>query len=202
MWGGTSRRPARGFQSGLREAKSAVVSGEIPAFRSLPSVNREEGKVVSLDVLKRVIVDNRRILEGRKIIPRELRVPSFPRCLFIGGRGVGKTHCLFAKMKELLGQGRSVEDLVYIDFYDERLDDFDRMDFNKILIAHAELTGKSDLPILFLDEVQQVECWEMLAARMSRAKASVYIAASPAGPAVEEKIVNLGGPSFGKLFFL
>lgn len=78
-------------------------------------------------------------------------------------------------MKELLGQGRSVEELVYIDFHDERLADFDRMDFNKILTVYAELTGKSDLPIPFLDEVKRVECWNLFAERMSRAQASVYM---------------------------
>lgn len=149
--------------------------------------------MVTLEVLKEVIVDNRRILEGRKFVPRELRVSSFPRCIFIGGRGVGKTHCLFAKIKELLGQGRTVEDLVYVNFNDERLADFDHMDFNRILTAHAELTGKSDLQILFLDEVQRVECWEMIAERMSMAQESVYFEVTIAGAEEWLKTRQLGG---------
>lgn len=61
---------------------------------------------------------------------------------------------LYQKMQELLATGHKWEDMLYLNFEDDRLSQFDIDDFDLILEAHSEMYGKR--PMLFLDEAQAI----------------------------------------------
>ncbi|MCI5850278.1 MAG: ATP-binding protein [Sutterellaceae bacterium] len=98
---------------------------------------------------------------------------------------------LYQKIQELLAAGHGWEDMLYLNFEDERLSQFSLEDFDLILEVHAELYGKR--PMLFLDEIQNVSGWEKFARRLADAKYSVWITGSNAKMLSSEVMGTLGG---------
>lgn len=134
--------------------------------------------MVSLEVLRQVLIDNRSLVAPKTVFARDIAIGEFPRCIFVGARGSGKSHLLFSRIQGLLASGRSWDDIVYIDFEDERLIGFGVADFSDLLEVQAEISGIDSLPALFLDEIQLIDGWEKFARRMADANAEIYITGS------------------------
>ena len=81
--------------------------------------------------------------------------------------------------------------MLYIDFEDTRLDGFTAEDFNLILECHQEIYGKR--PMLFLDEIQNIEGWQKFARNLADKKYSVFITGSNAKMLSREIMSDLGG---------
>ena len=94
-------------------------------------------------------------------------------------------------MQDLLANGKSWNDMLYINFEDDRLYGFDVHDFDTILTVHKEMGGHD--PILFLDEVQNIEGWEKFARRLADHKYMVYITGSNAKMLSSDVATTLGG---------
>lgn len=134
--------------------------------------------MVSLEVLRQVLIDNRSLVAPKTVFARAIAIGEFPRCILVGARGSGKSHLLFSRIQGLLASGRSWDDIVYIDFEDERLIGFGVADFSNLLEVQAEISGIDSLPALFLDEIQLIDGWEKFARRMADANAEIYITGS------------------------
>ncbi len=134
--------------------------------------------MVSLEVLRQVLIDNRSLVAPKTVFARTIAIGEFPRCILVGARGSGKSHLLFSRIQGLLASGRSWDDIVYIDFEDERLIGFGVADFSNLLEVQAEISGIDSLPALFLDEIQLIDGWEKFARRMADANAEIYITGS------------------------
>ena len=131
--------------------------------------------MINSNLLRQILLDNRELVESKRVFPREVQIDTFPRCVLVGVRRCGKSYLLYQKMQKLLAQGKTWDDMLYINFEDERLLGFDVTDFNQILSVHAELSGRRTLPILFLDEIQLIDGWEKFVRRMADAEAQLYI---------------------------
>ncbi len=83
--------------------------------------------------------------------------------------------------------------MLYLNFEDERLLGFDVGDFNSILLCHAQITGKRDHPILFLDEIQIIDGWERFARRMPDTGLEIHITGSNAKMLSTDVAAVLGG---------
>lgn len=149
--------------------------------------------MISMETLRNVLADNRQLVEGKRIFPREISLPAIPRCVLVGVRRSGKSYLLYAQIQHLLKEGRTWNDMLYLNFEDERLMGFEASDFNNILLAHAELSGSSSLPTLFLDEIQIIKDWERFARRMADAEAEVFITGSNAKMLSVDVAAALGG---------
>lgn len=134
--------------------------------------------MVSLEVLRQILIDNRSLVAPKTVFVRDIAFGEFPRCILVGARGSGKSYLLFSRIQGLLASGRSWDDIVYIDFEDERLIGFGVADFSDLLEVQAEISGKDSLPALFLDEIQLIDGWEKFARRMADANAEIYITGS------------------------
>lgn len=134
--------------------------------------------MVSLEVLRQVLIDNRSLVAPKTVFARAIAIGECPRCILVGARGSGKSHLLFSRIQGLLASGRSWDDIVYIDFEDERLIGFGVADFSNLLEVQAEISGIDSLPALFLDEIQLIDGWEKFARRMADANAEIYITGS------------------------
>lgn len=134
--------------------------------------------MVSLEVLRQVLIDNRSLVAPKTVFARAKAIGEYPRCILVGARGSGKSHLLFSRIQGLLASGRSWDDIVYIDFEDERLIGFGVADFSNLLEVQAEISGIDSLPALFLDEIQLIDGWEKFARRMADANAEIYITGS------------------------
>ena len=147
--------------------------------------------MISNITLKQILVSNQKDIEQYEITPRELPKDDFSRRVFIGIRRAGKSFMLYQKMQELLSEGHGWDEMLYLNFEDDRLGDFTASDFNLILECHAEMYDKR--PMLFLDEVQNIDGWEKFARRLADAKYNVWITGSNAKMLSSEIMTTLGG---------
>lgn len=141
--------------------------------------------------LKQILASNQKDVERYEVMPRELPADDFPRHVFVGVRRAGKSFMLYQKMQQLLASGHGWDEMLYLNFEDDRLDNFTTEDFELILECHAEMYGKR--PILFLDELQNVERWEKFARRLADSKYQVWITGSNARMLSSEIMTTLGG---------
>jgi len=147
--------------------------------------------MISKTTLKQVLVSNQVDVENYQVMPRELPADDFPHRVFIGVRRAGKSFMLYQKMQQLLSSGHGWNEMLYLNFEDDRLGEFFLDDFNLILECHAELYGKR--PMLFLDEIQNVSGWEKFARRLADTKYKVWITGSNAKMLSLEIMSTLGG---------
>lgn len=147
--------------------------------------------MITKDTLKQVLATNQKDVENYKVIPRTLPSDDFSCRVFVGVRRAGKSFMLYQKMQQMLASGHNWEEMLYLNFEDDRLAQFDRSDFELILEAHAEMYGKR--PMLFLDEIQIIEGWEKFARRLADAKYYVWVTGSNANMLSSEVMTTLGG---------
>lgn len=143
-------------------------------------------------LIKQILLDNRREIENYRIVHRSIDTDSFSCLVFVGVRRAGKSFVLYEKMQQLLREGHSWNDMLYLNFEDERLERFDSSDFNSILESHIEMGG-SEKPMLFLDEIHNIVGWEKFARRLADAKYMVWITGSNAKMLSKEIMTTLGG---------
>ena len=147
--------------------------------------------MITKDNLKQVLISNQKDVERYHLVRRELPSDDFSCHVLMGVRRAGKSFMLFQKMQEMLADGHGWDELLYLNFEDDRLTMFDVSDFDLILEAHAEMYGKR--PMLFLDEIQVIEGWEKFARRLADAKYSVWITGSNSKMLSSEIMTTLGG---------
>ena len=142
-------------------------------------------------ILKQILRDNQQEVVRYKVEPRELIIDDFPCCVLVGVRRSGKSYMLYQQIQQLLINGKQWDEILYLNFEDERLENFTAEDFNRLLECHQEMYGKR--PMLFLDEIQNIDGWEKFARRMADAKYTIYITGSNAKMLSGEINSALGG---------
>lgn len=143
------------------------------------------------DILKEVIFDQHEIIKKTKIVPRDYDFDLNANYVLIGLRRAGKSTLLYKIVKDLVEKGIEWNQIIYINFEDERLADFSLNDFNDLLSVQAELTDK--IGYFFLDEIQNIEGWEKFARRMADSKEHTFITGSNAKMLSQEIENRLGG---------
>lgn len=143
------------------------------------------------NILKSVIADNQLEVPRYKVIPRDFTFQEFGNYVFVGIRRAGKSYLLYQRMQQLLAQNVQWDEMLYINFEDERLTGMETEDLNLLLEIHLEMYGKK--PILFLDEIQNIPGWEKFARRMADTKHQVYITGSNAKMLSQDIQTTLGG---------
>jgi predicted AAA+ superfamily ATPase len=101
---------------------------------------------------------------------RQLALPWLARKAdaVVGMRRAGKTWLLFQRMRELVEAGTPREDLLYVNFEDERLGDVTATELSLIVDAHYRSNpGARDRHgAFFFDEIQLVAGWERFVRRL------------------------------------
>ncbi|MEG2341390.1 MAG: ATP-binding protein [Odoribacter sp.] len=143
------------------------------------------------NVLKAVIADNQIEVPKYKVIPRDFTFEEFGNYVFVGIRRAGKSFLLYQRMQQLLAQGIHWDEMLYLNFEDERLVGMSLENLNLLLEVHLEMYGKK--PIFFLDEIQNVAGWEKFARRLADTKHRVYITGSNAKMLSQDIQSTLGG---------
>ena len=142
-------------------------------------------------LLKQILRDNQQEVERYVVEPRQIRLDDFPCHVLVGVRRAGKSFMLYHRIQQLLAEGRKWDEILYMNFEDERLEDFSTEDFNRLLECHQEMYGKR--PMLFLDEIQNIEGWHKFARRMADSKYTIIITGSNAKMLSGEINTTLGG---------
>lgn len=149
--------------------------------------------------IKSVVFDQHEILKRTVIIDREYKFEKNANYVVVGIRRAGKSTILNKIVQELIAKGCDWNQIIYINFEDERLSEFTVNDFNDILGVQSELSNKKGY--FFFDEVQNVKGWEKFARRMADSKERIYITGSNAKMLSREIEVTLGGRYFTKLVY-
>lgn len=142
-------------------------------------------------ILKQILRDYQQEIVRHKIEPREIKIDTFPCCVLVGVRRAGKSYMLYQRIQQLLNDGKQWDEILYLNFEDERLENFTAEDFNRLLECHQEMYGKR--PMLFLDEIQNIDGWEKFSRRMADANYTIYITGSNAKMLSREINTTLGG---------
>ena len=142
-------------------------------------------------ILKQILRDNQQEVERYVVEPREMVLNDFPCRVLVGVRRSRKSYMLYRHIQQLLAEGYKWDEMLYLNFEDERLENFDTEDFNRLLECHQEMYGKR--PMLFLDEIQNIDCWHKFARRMADAKYTIFITGSNAKMLSGEINTTLGG---------
>lgn len=96
--------------------------------------------------------------------------------------------------------GLTQENMLYINFEDERLSDISSDSLGEILDAYFELYPEKK-PLIYLDEIQVVYGWEKFARRLADSKYRVMITGSNAKVLSSEIATTLGGRYIPKEVF-
>jgi uncharacterized protein len=138
-----------------------------------------------IEILKSLILDFQEspLLTG---ISRHLKVETVPgkATVCIGVRRSGKSTYLLQVMQKLLGRGIPKENLLYLNFFDDRLHTLRRDNLGLITEAYFSLYPEkknSEKVYCFFDEIQAVSGWEAFVDRLMRTeKCEIYLTGSSA----------------------
>ena len=147
-------------------------------------------------LLKTVIYDQHELIRNFQIVPRDYEFEESGNYVLVGLRRAGKSTLLYKIVLDLIAGGADWEQIIYVNFEDERLSEFTAADFNDLLSVQSEMSDKKGY--FFLDEVQNIDGWEKFARRMADAKEHIYITGSNARMLSREIETTLGGRFFSK----
>jgi uncharacterized protein len=131
--------------------------------------------------------------------------------VIMGMRRTGKTYVTYQRMRELLAAGIPIERIVHLNFDDDRLKSLRLEDLHLVGEIHAEMfpDAAKQRCWYFLDELQDIEGWELYARRLldsrlvqlcltgsSSSLLSAEIATQMRGRAVEEEVFPLSFAEF------
>jgi len=122
----------------------------------------------------------------------------------IGMRRVGKTYLCYQTMQTLLKRGVPRENILYLNFEDDRLFEFELSDCQTILdVFYAQQPEKkSEHCWFFFDEIQNVEYWERFVRRLiDTENVSVYVTGSSAKLLSTEIATGLRGRALDREVF-
>ena len=147
--------------------------------------------MIALETLKEVMLENRNEVELHHVVPRNINITDFSDYVLVGVRRSGKSYILYGRIQQLLREGYTWDDMLYLNFEDERLAGMDVNDLNAILEVHGQLSIKR--PMLFLDEIQNIDGWEKFVRRLSDNKYKVVVTGSNAKMLSKDVAAKLGG---------
>ena len=147
--------------------------------------------MIRREILKEVLLDNRNEVVKHQVIPRSFQFEEFGNYVFVGIRRAGKSFLLYQRIQELLHSGHTWNEMLYVNFEDERLIGMTAADLNLILEVHAEMS--TDRPMLFLDEIQNIDGWDKFVRRLADNKYRAYVTGSNAKMLSQDVATTLGG---------
>ena len=143
------------------------------------------------ELFRAIISENQEFIGSIPLVERPLHLEESGNYVFVGVRQAGKSYLLYQRVKELLGCGINLHDIVYVNFDDERLLGMTTDDFDLILQAYYSMHGGQ--PIFFFDEIQNVDGWANFARRLANQKYRVYVTGSNAKMLSRDIETVLGG---------
>lgn len=131
---------------------------------------------------------------------REIKIPDISKMInvAIGIRRSGKTYLLYQKIRALLNQGISLDQVLFINFEDDRLLPMDQKQLGALLETFYTLYPQNHGRecYLFLDEIQNVEGWPLVIRRFyDSKKVRIFLTGSSAKLLSKEIATSLRGRS-------
>ncbi len=151
-------------------------------------------------IIKSLIAEKQREIRNIELIKRPLNLEDTVNYVFVGIRRAGKSYLLYQHMQHLIKTGQaSIEDILYINFEDERLSSIKVGELNLFLECYKEMYDEK--PLIYLDEIQNIDGWEKFARRLADSKYRVFVTGNNAKMLGKEIYTTLGGRYVAKEVF-
>ena len=147
--------------------------------------------MIEKETIKEILLENRKEIESQQVVHRNIEKEDFANYVLIGVRRAGKSFMLYQQIQDNLKKRITWDSMLYINFEDERLIGMTAQELNLILEVHGMMSAQR--PILFLDEIQNIEGWDKFARRLADNKYRVYITGSNAKMLSSDVATTLGG---------
>lgn len=148
---------------------------------------------IAKNIIKQCIIDKREEIASLDVVERPFVFEDCANYVFVGLRRVGKTYMLYQRLNQLLRKGIDRKDILFLNFEDERLSEMQSDDLNSILEVHYEMSGSDIKPVLFFDEIQNVNHWDKFVRRLADSKYTIYVTGSNAKMLSSDVVTTLGG---------
>ena len=143
------------------------------------------------DLIKRIILENQEIISNKKVISRSYHIPETDNIsVLIGIRRCGKTFTLYEK-----AQSYSIEEVLFLDFEDERLISLNEQTGYDVIIDAYKSLFPHLRPVLFFDEIQNLKNWHFYLKRLHVQGYRIYVSGSNANLISREIATYLKGRS-------
>lgn len=153
-----------------------------------------------IDVVKEIIVDFQAQTPATGV-PRNLRIKTVPgkASVCLGVRRGGKSTLMGQIVLALYSQGVKPENVLYVNFFDDRLHDLTHQGPSAIVEAYFSLFPEKkgvETVYCFFDEIQMVRNWESFVDRLMRTeRCEVYLTGSSARLLSREVATQMRGRS-------
>lgn len=146
---------------------------------------------MDIETLKAIIIEGQELLPQIELVPRRFEFEPAAHYVFVGVRQAGKSYLLYLRARQMMEDGIKLNQMVFVNFDDERLIGMKASELDLILKAYSAMFDLK--PVLFLDEIQNVEGWEHFVRRLADRKYMVYVTGSNAKMLSREIATTLGG---------
>lgn len=151
------------------------------------------------EIFKTLIKEGQAEIKDIELYQRPFEFEEEGRYVLVGIRQAGKSYLLYQRAKQFLQAGHDIREIVYINFDDERLYDMKVEDFDLILQAYSTMYDSK--PLLFFDEIQNIQGWEHFARRLANQKYRVFITGSNAKMLSRDIATTLGARYFDEKIY-
>ena len=90
------------------------------------------------ELIRNIIVENQQLVQSVDLIERPFEFEDNGNYVFVGVRQAGKSYMLYQRAKQLLKAGYDIDQIVYISFDDERINEIKSNELDIILQAQKE----------------------------------------------------------------
>ena len=152
-------------------------------------------------IVKTIIGEKMQEIETLHLLQRGMEFEDNTSYVLIGIRRAGKSYTLYQDMQKHIIEGKAMaEDILYINFEDERIASIESEELGLILDAYFEMFDQKH-PLVYLDGIQNVTGWEKFARRLTESKFRVMITGSNAKMLSHDIATTLGGSYIAREVF-
>jgi predicted AAA+ superfamily ATPase len=142
-------------------------------------------------LLQRILLENQELISNKKLISRHFHIPQTENITVLTGiRRCGKTHMLYE-----IAQSFQPEEILFLDFEDERLISLNSYESYDIIVDSYKTLFPQNKPIIFFDEIQNLKNWHYYLKRLQVSGFKIYVTGSNAKLLSSEIATILKGKS-------
>ena len=144
-------------------------------------------------IIKAIIAERQQEIGKIQLVERPIYFEEQANYVLVGIRRAGKSYQMYQDIQNLVRSGKAtLEDCLYINFEDERISSIEASELGLLLECYAEMYDNRK-PLVYLDEIQNIEGWEKFARRLADSKYRVFITGSNARMLSRDIATTLGG---------
>lgn len=144
-------------------------------------------------IIKAIIAERQKEISEIELIKRPIYFEEQANYVLVGIRRAGKSYQMYQDIQNLIESGKAkIEDCLYINFEDERISSIQASELGLLLECYTEMYDNTR-PLIYLDEIQNVDGWEKFARRLADSKYRVFITGSNAKMLSRDIATTLGG---------